>query len=192
MCYDSMRQEVLLYGGEGSPWGTYEDLWAWDGMEWSMYTPAVGPPMSYKHVMAFDEARGVAVVYGGYCGGTCGTPTVDETWEWDGTAWTQRFSAVTPGSAYGLGLVSSAMTYDVREQVCILFGGNCGMGCQSSETWLWDGSEWIQLFPVHTPPNRAEHSMCYDRDRGVVVLFGGLHYPPAGGPSVYLGDIWEF
>jgi hypothetical protein len=186
MCYDTVRQEVLLYGGAGFPSGTYEDLWAWDGVEWSMYTPAVGPPTSHDHVMAFDEARGVAVVYGGYCGGTCSTFTVDETWEWDGTSWTQKFSAVTPGTACSAGITRSAMAYDTREEVCILFGGVMGYCGYSNETWQWDGNEWIQLFPVHSPPNRAEHSMCYDRDRGVVVLFGGFD------AVQFLGDIWEF
>jgi hypothetical protein len=191
MCYDTVRQEVLLYGGSGTPGGTYEDLWAWDGVDWSLYTPAVGPPMSYHHVMAFDEARGVAVVYGGYCGGTCSTATVDETWEWDGVSWTQRFSTVTPGTAYGLGIVGAAMAYDTREEVCILFGGYCGMNCQTAETWQWDGNQWMPLFPMHRPPIRAEHTMTYDRDRGVIVMFGGLHYPPVGA-AVFMGDIWEF
>src|SRR5215510_1708725 len=45
------------------------------------------PGSRQDHATAYDSARGVTVLFGGYGDGPWGG---DETWEWDGNAWTQR------------------------------------------------------------------------------------------------------
>lgn len=62
--------------------------------------------------MAYDAARGLTVLFGGWTGGTNNA----QTWEWDGTAWTQR---VVSGPS---GRVSHAMAYDAARGVTVLFG----------------------------------------------------------------------
>src|SRR5690242_17994803 len=47
-----------------------------------------GPSARSNHAMAYDTARGVTVLFGGADGNGGGLGA--ETWEWDGTAWTQR------------------------------------------------------------------------------------------------------
>jgi len=64
------------------------DLWEWDGTNWTQRLPATSPPIRSHHMMTFDTARSVAVLFGGY------HPVVAylaDTWEWNGTSWTQRF-----------------------------------------------------------------------------------------------------
>src|SRR5262249_28326294 len=91
-----------------------------------------GPSPRSSHAMAFDSARGVTVVFGGWTGlGHSG-----ETWEWDGTAWAQRgVTGPSPRSAH-------AMAYDSARSVIVLFGGV--VGGYSGETWEWNGTGWTQ------------------------------------------------
>jgi hypothetical protein len=65
--------------------------------------------------MAYDTEREVTVLFGG----TAGVSTFfDDTWEWDGTTWTQRFPANEPTKRH-----SHDMVYDSLRGVTILFGG---------------------------------------------------------------------
>jgi hypothetical protein len=82
--------------------------------------------------MAYDSARGVTVLFGGYKGSLDG-----ETWEYDGTAWALRaYTGPSPRSGHG-------MAYDPAGEVTLLYGGFDG--ANSDETWAWDGQEWTQL-----------------------------------------------
>jgi hypothetical protein len=66
----------------------------------------------------------------------------------------------------------------------VLFGGNNLSNL--SDTWEWDGSQWIDRTPSGSnPPARRSHAMAYDSARGRVVLFGGY----GSGP---LADTWEW
>jgi len=47
------------------------------------------PTARHSHAMAYDAARGVTVLFGGSTDFDIGL--TDETWEWNGTAWNQRF-----------------------------------------------------------------------------------------------------
>ena len=69
--------------------------------------------------MAYDSARGVTVLFGGANGYY--PPTLnDETWDWDGTARTQR-TIVGPSARF-----NHAMAYDTARAVTVLFGGTTG------------------------------------------------------------------
>ena len=39
-------------------------------------------------------------------------------------------------------------------QKLVLFGGYDGVN-QLADTWSWDGNDWTQVTPVHSPPKRA-------------------------------------
>jgi hypothetical protein len=53
-----------------------------------------------------------------------------------------------------------------------------------SDSWLWDGSNWIILQPTHVPPPRYFASGGYDATTKSILLFGG------GGDDGYLDDTW--
>jgi len=55
----------------------------------------------------------------------------------------------------------------------ILYGGNWNTTV-FADTWLWNGTNWIQLQPAHNPGMLSQHAMVYDEARGQIVLFGGL------------------
>src|SRR5690349_18796192 len=91
------------------------------------------------------------------------------------------------------------MVWDAPNNVGILFGGlgpfdqATSLQHDSAETWLWNGSRWVQRFPATTPPSRAVQSMVFDTTRNRVVMFGGRRAPVErdGAPS-FLNDTWVY
>jgi hypothetical protein len=76
------------------------------------------------------------------------------------------------------------MAYDAARQQVVLFGG--GDPNPVGDTWTWDGTDWTERSPVHTPSPRWYSNMAFDPAAGRVVLFGGV----VGGD--YLGDTWTW
>jgi hypothetical protein len=104
-----------------------------------------------------------------------------DTWEWNGSAWNQRITAIAPPARY-----DHALAYDAGRARIVLFGGTPGATLRLSDTWEWDGIQWTQRFPATSPPARAAHALCHDTVRNKTVLFGGQD---AGSE---LGDTWEW
>jgi probable HAF family extracellular repeat protein len=137
--------------------------------------------------MAVDSNRNVAVVYGGFVGGSPGTN--DETWEWDFAtrSWSLR--------GYGIfdyaGRIGSEMAYDPNLRQVILFGGVPYWTCPTSGgTYAWDGSSWR---PVSTagPGGRVAHAMVTDPIRSRVVMYGGAaNYDCNSNTELF--DTWEW
>ncbi len=169
MAFDSTRGVTVLFGGgtgDGSvPNG---ETWEWDGINWSQKSPAVSPSPRNFHAMAFDASRGVTVLFGGV-DNTNLAP--NETWEWDGVNWHNRVPAAAPPP-----LAGHAMAYDAARGETVIFGGLLSPALPlnlSAETWIWNGTNWVQMLTLTTPAPRYFHAMSYDADRARVVLFGG-------------------
>ena len=82
--------------------------------------------------------------------------------------WTQR-QDIGP-SARSL----HAMAYDGNRKRTVLFGGTVyprDTASNLSDTWEWDGENWIQVSQFGPPP-MAGHAMVYAGTRARVVLFG--------------------
>jgi N-acetylneuraminic acid mutarotase len=91
------------------------------------------------------------------------------------------------------------MAWDTPNNVGVLFGGlgpfdgATTLQHDSAETWLWNGSRWLQRFPQTIPPSRAVHSMVFDTTRNRVVMFGGRKAPAdSDGQATYLNDTWVY
>lgn len=94
MAFDQTGRRTLLFGGV---WGRIlsDETWGWDGTTWQQFTPATRPPARHGHAMALDPARSRVVLFGGYV--AVGTASAsDDTWEWDGTTWSQATTTVRP------------------------------------------------------------------------------------------------
>jgi hypothetical protein len=165
MAYDAARQQTVLFGGaSGSP---SNDTWVWDGVNWIQKSPATLPPIRHHHAMAYDSQRQKVVMFGGY-NNQIGL-SMNDTWEWDGTTWTQITPATSPTARY-----QHAMVYDAARQRVLLFGGyNNQLGVSMNDTWEWDGVNWAQKSPATSPIVKYGHGMAYDSNRQRVVLFGG-------------------
>jgi hypothetical protein len=181
MTYDSARSRLVLFGGSGQA-GDLADTWTYDGTTWTQRFPASSPPARYGHAMAFDSLRGKVVLFGGRANGS----RVADTWEWDGTNWTQSSPTSAPYARFW-----HAMAFDSQRGKTVLFGGDhirpYALG-PIDDTWLWDGTEWTQVFPTTKPRERAEHTMAYDSVRRRTVLFGGSNEL---NPATLYTDTWE-
>jgi CSLREA domain-containing protein/uncharacterized repeat protein (TIGR01451 family)/prepilin-type N-terminal cleavage/methylation domain-containing protein len=223
MAYDAAHGVTVLFGGLSS--GLLADTWTWDGTTWTDVTAAVGPSARYASSMAYDSARGKIVLFGGYVGAT--SATTNETWEWDGSAWTKMAPASSPGARY-----YGAMAFDSSRGKTVLFGGSYssppspsvslndtweyngstwtdvslanrppggyqyGMAFDSHNnkavllsagaTWQWDGSAWASTSSLYNPGSRASFAMTYDSARQHTFLFGG------GADTTPLNDTWSF
>ena len=182
MVYDSRRARIVTFGGRSpGTTTTASDTWEWDGTDWLQMTPTNSPGARAFYSMANDERRGVTVLYGTQSGSTFSGG--DETWEYDGTTWTQIVTPTTPP-----GLETPAMTYDKGRGVVVMFGGWNGSapGTMYNTTWEYDGNDWTLRAPTTSPSGRYRAGCCYDDTRSRVLLYGGF------GSATALQDTWEW
>ncbi len=92
---------------------------------WTQSSPAISPATRFWHAMAYDEARHRVVLFGGHGNPFASTGLYGDTWEWDGTSWTQLFPANSPPPLGG-----HVMAYCPARSRVVLFGG--GVLCQGS------------------------------------------------------------
>jgi hypothetical protein len=124
--------------------------------------------------MAFDAARTVTVLFGGFR--QSGGPS-SETWEWNGTQWTQRL-VQGPSARY-----SHSMAWDAQRNAVVLYGGAPQNG--SAQTWRWDGVTWTNLTD-NAPGAREAFAMCGGPGGVSLVLFGGFT------PAAQSDEVWAF
>lgn len=176
LCYDSTRQRIVGVFGNQS---TGLQTWEWDGTQWLLRATG-GLQGRYAFGLAYDAARAVTVLFGGYNGSSYGFA---DTWTWDGQTWTQV------GNGGPTPRWNSAMVYDAQSQTVVLFGGegrNSSSTLVYGDTWEWNGSQWVSHFGLPGPAARRNHGMAYDSDRHRTVLFGG------GTLQNDLTDTWEW
>ena len=175
MAYDSARGVVVLFGGAPAGFPSLgsllNDTWEWDGANWAQRTPPHSPPARCAYAMAYDSARGVAMLFGGLPAGFMGSGALlNDTWVWNGSDWAQRTPEVPPPARYG-----HAMAYDSVRHLTVLFGGAIASGnSYLADTWEWNGTNWYARTPATAPSGRYMHAMAYGT-QGTTVLFGS--YP---------------
>jgi hypothetical protein len=125
--------------------------------------------------MAYDASRGQVVLFGG----DFDSASVNDTWTWNGTDWTERAPAHSPPARQAMG-----MAYDAARGQIVLFGGFDNSGVLG-DTWTWDGTDWTEPAPAHSLPARYAMGMAYDAGRERIVLYGGFN-------GTYLGDTWTW
>ena len=146
---------------------------------WTQRHPSASPSARDEFGMAYDVARGQAVLFGGAFAG----PFFGDTWVWDGTNWTQKLPAINPPARR-----DGVMVYDSTRQQVVLFGGESNSGENLNDTWVWDGTNWTQMFPANSPPARLGHAMAYDALHQQVVLFGGIICCGTGSSDTWVWD----
>jgi hypothetical protein len=163
-------------------------LWRWNGQSWSEL-PSLPGQVRHRATMAYDSHRDVMIVFGGV---TLAPPYIlfNETWEFDGKAWSQVNTATAPSPRDKVG-----MTYDSHRMKVVMFGGNVQAGSNgftpSDETWEYDGSTWAdRTDAAHpTPPARFNAALVYQPQLGLSFLMRGQNAPnSASGPE----DAWSW
>jgi hypothetical protein len=157
MTFDSVRNEVVVFGGENYNDGELNDTWVWNGTTWTNKTPEASPPSRIWGSMAFDAARGEVVLFGGRY--------ENDTWTWDGTNWTEESPSNVPPDRE-----SSSMAYDPNRQVIVL----CLTGSNGNlETWEWDGTNWTKKATTSDPGERDYHGVVFNPETSAIQLHNG-------------------
>jgi hypothetical protein len=215
VAYDARSERVVMYGGATNDGQTLDDLWSWDGRQWTLLGRSVP---SSGHLLFTDE-DGTLVLAGG---------TEGITAPWDSGAWQivmrepRRVAAAgvqdvprgrfvmhggspAPGQVLGDTLefdretwrrvattgpaarISGAMAFDSARGVSVLFGGAALNPVRRfDDLWEWDGVTWRQpQISSERPAGRNAAAMAYDSERREIVLFGGID-----GEGQPLADTW--
>jgi hypothetical protein len=188
MVYDSDRKVTVLFGGMDTASGdALSDTWEWNGTKWTRQSPPTSPPARLGSALGYDSARRVAVLFSGDIDDLPPPPIAADTWEWNGTTWTQRSPPTSPPPVQ-----FGAMAFDSRRDVAVLYLGYTGLDSGTNDTWEWDGTTWAQRAAATYPPPRTEFALAYDSDHASTILFGGIAIASGDGPVVMLGDGWNW
>jgi|GEM_PF-3184985 len=169
MVSDPAHGQAVLFGGTIQNNPTTQsfmtsETWVFKADAWHFVT-LNGPSPRRNFGLAFDSARGVAVLYGGQAfnlGSTSPLASL-ETWEFDGAAWHRRADGVRFSN-------NPILAFDPIGQRTLHYGGG---GSPNNQLWSWDGVAWTQL-PITSPNPGAPSSgaMAHDPLRGLMVLTG--------------------
>jgi len=180
IAYDAARGVTVLFGGVRST-SELADTWEWNGSNWNQRATSVQPLARQRPAMTFDAARQEVVLFGGFSTALYGS--LQDTWTWNGSAWTRQTPGVQPSVRPG-----AAFAFDAARGRCVLFSGMPMQTAVSNDTWEWDGTNWIARAPAHAPSARFGGVFAYDAPRRRTVLVGGF---PVGG-SHALDETWEW
>jgi hypothetical protein len=107
--------------------------------------------------------------------------TGNDTWEWDGTSWTDVTPAMSPpGRRY------PSLSYDPARKRVVMFGGVNATQASFNDTWEWDGTAWTEVVVPAPPGLRWGAALAYDAVHRQQVLFGG------DGVLEFNGETWTF
>lgn len=143
--------------------------------DWSAVATVARPPARTFASMTPGPTGQHMLLFGG---GTRQGVSFGDTWDFDGSNWTQLFPPVSPSARTNHGMVM-----DLLHGRVLLFGGWFSLAALD-DTWSWNGTTWQLLTPVHRPSPRMGPGMAFDLPRGRVVLFGGW--------APVTNDTWEW
>ena len=171
--YDTLRQRMLIFGGDGDFLHIRANTWTWNGTSWKQLVPVYPTPV-YGHGMAYDSDRKRMMLFGG----DDGTNGHSDIWEREDNRW-RLVPAVTRPKYYG------PLAYDPVRKVTMYW--ETINYPPSSTMWEWDGKLWNRQALTSPPPFRYADARVFDTRRNRLVVFGGRTVP-----SGFLNDTWEW
>lgn len=189
--FDEKRKRVVLFGGQAGA-NSLADTWEFDGRNWTRIEAPNSPPARVAHALVYDKKLGKIILFGGT--DFVSKQTFSDSWSFDGKTWTEIKTAAAPAGRF-----HHVLVYDSKRSRIVLFGGNTAVpplssekfkAGQRSDTWEFDGRQWLQITSSDSPPSRDHHAAAYDVRTGKTIVFGGF----SGGfeDGIYLGDTWAW
>jgi len=162
---------------------------------WKTFTLTKTPDTRRFSNMVYDKKLKKTVLFGGY-----GTNNYfDDTWTWDGTAWTEIKINDDKQKPENRGL--AMMWYDQLQEKTILYGGIGRPNLDSkaaryADMWSFNGSTWTKLSVSQTPGERLGAQIAVNPESGKLLLLGGLRAESDEDGKVlrqfYANDTWEW
>lgn len=176
LAYTASPESLLLFGGRDENRQLSGVTFRWEQGAWTEVSttgPAPRDELGMTHVPSLSG--GDVLLFAG----ADGRSFLNDTWLWDGTAWSELPNAGGPGG-FGQSLV-----FDAARARALVFGGAESASIQLSTLALFDGARWRDT-PDPRAPARASAAMAFDQHRKRAVLFGGQE-----GDSFY-DETWEW
>jgi hypothetical protein len=137
-------------------------------------SPTVSPPPLGNHGSAYDSESDKTIIFAGRSCRSC--PGLAETWAYDfkENSWTNLSPEVHPSNR-----VTGKMVYNSRVDRVMFFGGREFDGhsllMYYGDTWTYEynTNTWTEMNSPNPPPARFSHSLSYDSESDMVVMFGG-------------------
>jgi hypothetical protein len=185
MVFDSARNRVVIFGGRHGKTNLNE-TWSFDGSDWTPINPANSPSVRELAGAAYDSARDRIVLFGGIHqtysadGRTLTETPLHDTWEFDGTNWTQVL-------ADGPALARAILAYDpVRKQTIML--GFTTLSTTAMYAWDPVAAKWNQLTPAVLPTCANQGAMTWQSSNNTILYTGGVCATSLGTEETYEWD----
>ncbi len=176
----TLGSTVVLFGGTDGT-SSLGDTWTWDGAAWTEAHPPVSPPP--RGLAEVATLGDTVVLYGGSGGLDATGNTLGDTWLWDGAAWTEVKTPVSPPPQFGQAMASLGDTV-------VLFVPN--FDGDALDTWVFDGTGWsAQPVPPAPPPALSGFGLATFGP--LVLLYGGTSPTGAAEDTTYgwTGSSWQ-
>jgi PKD repeat protein len=171
--YDPAIQAVVLFGGYSPYYGALSDTWTFANNSWTQLSTNLSgaPAPRWGASMVWDAADGYLVLFGGrnYVG------YFNDTWTFNGTAWTNVTGSVAPPTRSLF-----EMAYDPVDREVIVDGGArldlpYGGWENVNDTWAYSAGNWTNITSAAPGGalDRAGGQAAYDPWNGSVVFVGG-------------------
>ncbi len=185
---DEGNGKLLMFGGRVGQ-NDVAETWEFTTSTgaWRQLSPAHSPSAREQFYMDY-EGNGKILLFGGFADVPTGNSRLGDTWEWNGSDWTQV--ATTGPSARNAGAMARVGTGTM-----LLYGGNITNGGSLGfvfDTWLWSNGSWTNLNKSTHPHVNDGFSMCAEATTGKVLLFGGADDTGATGGGYDVNETWEW
>ena len=132
MAFDSNRNVTVLFGGQTDATSSSNETWEYNGSTWVERTDELGeaPPGRRLNAITFDSERNKMVMFGGVSGGSF----VNDTWEYDGTGWSEKNEFQRAIITY--------LAFDNNLNKMLMFGGDgSSSSIDNNEVWEYNTTE---------------------------------------------------
>lgn len=163
LAYDSARRELMVVAPTDRRHNPLPYTYLYGERGWRLVQSVPGTGTSWPDSITFDESRGRAVAVS--------VPHLltapNETWEWDGTTWTQRAEDGLGIQRHGL-----ALGYDPTRGRVQAYGGIPTARFEVlRDHYEWDGTTWRARSPG-AGPGLGIASLVHDPDRRRMLAVG--------------------
>ena len=175
---------AYLFGGVTYDLLPFNDLWRFDGINWTQITDVGTPPRARSNAVSWTDNSGNAYVFGGF--------SIykrdyyyNDLWKFNGINWSQVTNVGASPEVR-----SGAVSWTDSSGNAYLFGGN-GPGLFYNDLWKFNGTSWTQVFANMTSgsPSPRVSPLTWTDSAGNAYLFGGVG---SYGQPIYYNDLWRF
>jgi hypothetical protein len=165
LVYDSNRDQIVLFGGRDGKIDL-NDTWIYKNGDWTEVNTPNSPPARLLAGAAYDPIRDRIVLAGGTKFSADGKTltAVHDTWEFDGTTWTQISGAANAGKPI--------LAYDAAHDQMLMLAQTDALAPQMY-TYDPAAGAWNQVNNTTLPPCVNEGQMTYQSSTTQTVIYTG-------------------